>query len=65
MTPEMFRKYMREFAEAWPERVFVQQLAARIQLLYNTLKLNILHRQSIRAWYMVRNYLYINIGVDK
>jgi predicted nuclease of restriction endonuclease-like (RecB) superfamily len=45
-------KYMRKFAEAWPERELVQQLAAPIPWFHNCLILDRLHENSIRKWYI-------------
>jgi predicted nuclease of restriction endonuclease-like (RecB) superfamily len=45
-------KYMRAFAEAWPDRVFVQQLAAQIPWFHNCLLLDRIPDQSTREWYV-------------
>lgn len=45
-------KYMRKFAEAWPEREFVQQLAAQIPWFHNCLILDKLQDRPIREWYI-------------
>lgn len=45
-------KYMRKFAEAWPKREFVQQLAAQIPWFHNCLILNKIQDKSTREWYI-------------
>ena len=45
-------KYMRAFAAAWPERPFVQQLAARIPWTHNCLLLDRLPNAATREWYV-------------
>jgi len=44
-------KYMRAFAEAWPEEQFVQQVAAQIPWFHNCVLLDKLQRQEDRIWY--------------
>jgi len=44
-------KYMRAFAEAWPEEEFVQQVAAQIPWFHNCVLLDELQRQEDRIWY--------------
>lgn len=45
-------KYMRAFAEAWPDREFVQQAAAQIPWTQNCLILDRLDDAGTRAWYV-------------
>jgi predicted nuclease of restriction endonuclease-like (RecB) superfamily len=45
-------KYMRAFAEAWPEREFVQQAAARIPWFHNCLVLERVPDRASREWYI-------------
>jgi predicted nuclease of restriction endonuclease-like (RecB) superfamily len=45
-------KYMRAFAEAWPEESIVQQLAAQIPWFHNCTLLNKVSEPSARAWYV-------------
>lgn len=44
-------KYMRAFAEAWPDREFVQQVVAQLPWGHNTLLLDAVKPQSEREWY--------------
>jgi predicted nuclease of restriction endonuclease-like (RecB) superfamily len=44
-------KYMRAFAEAWPEDVFVQQVAAQIPWFHNCVLLDKLSSPAEREWY--------------
>jgi predicted nuclease of restriction endonuclease-like (RecB) superfamily len=44
-------KYMRAFAETWPEEQFVQQVAAQIPWFHNCVLLDKLQRQEDRIWY--------------
>jgi predicted nuclease of restriction endonuclease-like (RecB) superfamily len=44
-------KYMRAFAEAWPDEEFVQQVAAQIPWFHNCVLLDKLSRQQDRTWY--------------
>lgn len=44
-------KYMRAFAEAWPDVEFVQQLAAQLPWGHNMLILDAVKRPQERAWY--------------
>jgi len=44
-------KYMRAFAEAWPDVEFVQQLAAQLPWGHNMLILDAIKRPQERAWY--------------
>ncbi|MER8446858.1 PDDEXK nuclease domain-containing protein [Mesorhizobium sp. M1066] len=44
-------KYMRAFAEAWPDGEFVQQLAAQLPWGHNMLLLDAVKRPEERAWY--------------
>ena len=44
-------KYMRAFAEAWPEEEFVQQVAAQIPWFHNCVLLDKVQRQEDRVWY--------------
>lgn len=45
-------KYMRAFAEAWPDREFVQQAAAQIPWTQNCVILDRLDDPATRAWYV-------------
>lgn len=45
-------KYMRAFAAAWPDEVFVQQVAAQIPWFHNCVLLDKLERQEDRVWYV-------------
>lgn len=45
-------KYMRAFAEAWPDKAIVQQLAAQIPWFHNCLLLDRIPDQSTREWYV-------------
>ena len=45
-------KYMRAFAEAWPDRAIVQQLAAQIPWFHNCLILDKLTDTETRKWYI-------------
>src|SRR5262245_15261799 len=45
-------KYMRAFAEAWPEEPFVQQAAAQIPWFHNCVLLDKLRRREDREWYL-------------
>ena len=44
-------KYMRSFAAAWPDRPFVQQVAAQILWFHNVVLLNKIKDTSTRLWY--------------
>jgi predicted nuclease of restriction endonuclease-like (RecB) superfamily len=44
-------KYMRAFAEAWPDEEFVQQVAAQIPWFHNCVLLDKLQKQEHRIWY--------------
>jgi predicted nuclease of restriction endonuclease-like (RecB) superfamily len=44
-------KYMRAFAETWPDEEFVQQVAAQIPWFHNCVLLDKLQRQEDRIWY--------------
>ena len=44
-------KYMRAFAEAWPDEPFVQQVAAQILWFHNCVLLDKLRQQADRLWY--------------
>ena len=44
-------KYMRSFASAWPDRQFVQQVAAQIPWFHNVVLLNKIKDTSTRLWY--------------
>jgi predicted nuclease of restriction endonuclease-like (RecB) superfamily len=44
-------KYMRAFAEAWPDEPIVQQLAAQIPWFHNCVLLDKLDRPEVRVWY--------------
>jgi predicted nuclease of restriction endonuclease-like (RecB) superfamily len=44
-------KYMRAFAETWPDEQFVQQVAAQIPWFHNCVLLDKLQRQEDRIWY--------------
>ncbi len=44
-------KYMRAFAEAWPDEQFVQQVAAQIPWFHNCVLLDKLQPQEDRIWY--------------
>lgn len=45
-------KYMRAFAEAYPQRPFVQQVAAQIPWFHNCLLLDRLRQPDLRHWYI-------------
>ncbi|MGH9325101.1 MAG: PDDEXK nuclease domain-containing protein, partial [Terriglobia bacterium] len=45
-------KYMRAFAEAWPDEQFVQQLAAQIPWFHNCVLLDHLKNPQEREWYI-------------
>jgi predicted nuclease of restriction endonuclease-like (RecB) superfamily len=45
-------KYMRAFAEAWPEEPIVQQLAAQIPWFHNCILLDKLTDRKERTWYI-------------
>ncbi len=45
-------KYMRAFAAAWPERAFVQQLAAQIPWFHNCMLLDKVSDTAVRQWYI-------------
>jgi predicted nuclease of restriction endonuclease-like (RecB) superfamily len=65
-------KYMRAFAEAWPDMTFVQQVAANIPWFHNCLLLDKLDDAASREWYIrqtiaqgwSRNMLAIQIESD-
>jgi len=44
-------KYMRAFAEAWPEEEFVQQAAAQIPWFHNCILLDQVKDRATREWY--------------
>jgi predicted nuclease of restriction endonuclease-like (RecB) superfamily len=44
-------KYMRAFAQAWPDEAFVQQVAAQIPWFHNCVLLDKLKDPTARAWY--------------
>ena len=44
-------KYMRSFATAWPDRQFVQQVAAQIPWFHNVVLLDKIKDAAARAWY--------------
>lgn len=45
-------KYMRSFAAAWPDRQFVQQVAAQIPWFHNVVLLNKVKDTPTRIWYL-------------
>ena len=45
-------KYMRAFAAAWPDRQFVQQLAAQIPWFHNCVLLDRIPDLPTRIWYI-------------
>lgn len=45
-------KYMRAFAEAWPDEQFVQQLAAQIPWFHNCTLIDHVKHTSERKWYI-------------
>ncbi len=45
-------KYMRAFAEAWPDGAIVQQAAAQIPLFHNCVLLDKVKNQDERSWYI-------------
>jgi predicted nuclease of restriction endonuclease-like (RecB) superfamily len=45
-------KYMRAFAAAWPDRAFVQQVAAQIPWSQNCVLLDRIQTRSAREWYL-------------
>ena len=65
-------KYMRAFAEAYPDKQFVQQAAAQIPWFHNCVLLNKLHSHPEREWYIrktiehgwSRNILVLQIEND-
>jgi len=65
-------KYMRAFAEAWPDEVFVQQAAAQIPWFHNCILLDKVKEHAERVWYLrkvvehgwSRNLLAIQIDSD-
>lgn len=65
-------KYMRAFAEAWPEESIVQQLAAQIPWFHNCLLLEKVKDPEARQWYIQktvehgwsRNVLTMQIETD-
>jgi predicted nuclease of restriction endonuclease-like (RecB) superfamily len=44
-------KYMRSFAQAWPDRAIVQQVAAQIPWFHNCVLLDKVKEPAIRIWY--------------
>ncbi len=48
-------KYMRKFAEAWPDRQIVQRVAAQIPWRNNQTLLDKLKDKDLRIWYAERN----------
>ncbi len=44
-------KYMRTFAETWPDESVVQQVAAQIPWFHNCVLLDKLDQQEVRTWY--------------
>jgi predicted nuclease of restriction endonuclease-like (RecB) superfamily len=65
-------KYMRAFAAAWPDREFVQQVAAQIPWFHNCLLLDRITNAATREWYIKaaiqegwsRNILALQIARD-
>lgn len=51
-------KYMRTFAEAWPEEQFVQQAAAQIPWFHNCVLLDHVKRPQEREWYIRQTIEY-------
>lgn len=51
-------KYMRTFAEAWPEEQFVQQAAAQIPWFHNCVLLDHVKRPQEREWYIHQTIEY-------
>ena len=45
-------KYMRSFAEAWPEKQIVQQIAALLPLGHHVVLLDRLKDGVLREWYL-------------
>ena len=45
-------KYMRKFAQSWPEREFVQQVAAQIPWFHNCIIIDKLKESKTRRWYI-------------
>jgi len=45
-------KYMRAFAEVWPDREFMQQVAAQIPWFHNCLLLEKIAESDVRKWYI-------------
>ena len=45
-------KYMRAFAEAWPEEGFVQQAAAQMLWFHNCIRLDQVKDRPTREWYI-------------
>jgi predicted nuclease of restriction endonuclease-like (RecB) superfamily len=44
-------KYVRRFAEVWPEREFVQQVSAQLPWFHNCVLLDKLTSREERVWY--------------
>lgn len=44
-------KYMRAFAQAWPDESFVQQVAAQIPWFHNCILIDKLNDPDVRRWY--------------
>lgn len=44
-------KYMRAFAQAWPDEAFVQEVLAQITWYHNLTLIEKLHQNQLRIWY--------------
>jgi predicted nuclease of restriction endonuclease-like (RecB) superfamily len=51
-------KYMRSFAEAWPEEIIVQQAAAQIPWFHNCVLLDKVKDSQVRLWYVRQTIEY-------
>ncbi|MEW6207923.1 MAG: PDDEXK nuclease domain-containing protein [Acidobacteriota bacterium] len=51
-------KYMRAFAETWPDKEFVQQLAAQIPWFHNCILMDKLKDPDERQWYIQQTIRY-------
>jgi predicted nuclease of restriction endonuclease-like (RecB) superfamily len=53
-------KYMRAFAEAWPDEDFVQQVAAQLPWFHNCTILDKLKTLAERTWYAQQTIVGLN-----
>ncbi len=49
-------KYMRKFAESWPDELFVQQAAAQIPWFHNCILLDKISSKPEREWYIHKTF---------